>query len=262
MKAVSVIHPLKLGAPQGETEQEPSRARTRARDIYERLRLDIVECRLKPGQKLRFDETRTTYQVGLSPLREALMRLASEGLVVLEDQRGFHVAPVSRTDLLDVTRMRQELESMALRMAIESGSDEWEAEVLAAYHRLSKVRKVFVSETEDPHSRIINPQWEEHHRNFHRSLVSACGSPWLMHFRGLLYDQADRYRRLSLQYLRHPRADLDEHRALMEAAITRDAIRAAELIKRHIGDTTEALLAADPSIYGERYSGPKDSKSK
>jgi len=246
MKAVS----LNLQRAAGATERTPSRWRTRARDIYERLRLDIVECRLKPGQKLRFDEMRASYEVGLSPLREALMRLASEGLVILEDQRGFHVAPVSRVDLLDVTRMRQELESMALRMSIENGPDEWEAEVLAAYHRLSKVRKVFVSESDDPQSRIINPEWEERHRNFHLSLVAACGSLWLLHFRGLLYDQADRYRRLSVQYLRHPRADLDEHRGLMEAAITRNAIRAAELIRCHIGDTTAVLLAGDPAIYG------------
>lgn len=227
------------------------RGRTRATDIYERLRLDIVECRRKPGQRLRFDEMRSAYGVGLSPLREALMRLTAEGLVILEDQRGFHVAPVSRADLLDITRMRQELESMAMRMSVEHGGDEWEAALLAAFHRLSKVKKVFVTAAHDPQSRIINPEWESRHRDFHRSLVAACGSPWLLHFRGLLYDQSDRYRRLSIQYLRSPRSDLDEHRSLMEAAITHDAAKAVELIRRHIGDTTAVLLAADSSVYGE-----------
>ena len=230
----------------GRMPEATTKGRTLATDVLERLRRDILECRLRPGTKLRFDELREAYGVGLSPLREALMRLASDGLVVLEDQRGFHVKPVSRADLIDVTRMREELESMALRLSVERGDDHWEADVLATFHRLSKLAKHGADD-----DRVISPEWEQRHRQFHHALVAACGSPWLLHFRGLLYDQADRYRRLSLHYLTMPRSDLGEHRALMEAAITRDAAKASHLIREHIAYTTRVVLEGDPSIFGD-----------
>ncbi|HEY0918718.1 GntR family transcriptional regulator, partial [Devosia sp.] len=99
--------------------QDDFSARTLASDVRERLRADIVSGALKPGLRLRFDEIRARYDVGLSPLREALFRLASEGLVVSEDHRGFRVAPVSRAKLMDISFMRKELETMALKLSIE-----------------------------------------------------------------------------------------------------------------------------------------------
>lgn len=220
------------------------KGRTRTSDALEQLRIDILECRLRPGAKLRFDALRIEYKFGLSSLREALMRLASEGLVVLTEQRGFHVSPVSRADLLDITRMRQELEAMALGLSIRNGDDRWESNVVATFHLLSKIatRKV-------DSDRIISMEWEQRHRAFHDALCAACGSPWLLHFREVLYDRADRYRRLSLKYLKAPRDDVREHRSLMEAALKRDAPVASELIKKHVARTTDIVLGADQAIF-------------
>src|SRR5579863_3457019 len=91
-------------------KRQAKKDQTLASTALERLRADILSCRLQPGQRLRFEELRTGYDLGLSPLREALMRLASEGLVRVEDHRGFRVAPISRSDLLDITFVRKELE--------------------------------------------------------------------------------------------------------------------------------------------------------
>src|SRR5918993_3566961 len=89
-------------------------SRTRAIDTYRRIRQDILECRLRPGTRLRSEELCDYYQVGISPLREALVRLSADGLAVLEEHRGYHVAPVSRADLIDLTNMRIKLECAAL----------------------------------------------------------------------------------------------------------------------------------------------------
>src|SRR6266436_2137454 len=70
--------------------------RTLTSDLFDRLRTDILRCNLKPNSRLLFRDLRAAYASGMSPLREALMRLASDGLVVLEDHKGFRVAPVSR----------------------------------------------------------------------------------------------------------------------------------------------------------------------
>lgn len=217
--------------------------RTLASNVLERLRHDILECRLKPGARLRFADLRDRYGVGTSPLREALMRLASDGLVVLEDHRGFHVAPVSKAKLLDITFMRRELETKALVLGIQNADEHWEARVLAGYHALSR-------KTEPHRNGVMDPEWETRHRVFHFALVSGCGSDWLLRFRSILYDQWDRYRRLSIKYARNDRDFMREHRELMEAALERDADAAAYLMNRHITMSTRMLLEAHPTMFG------------
>src|SRR5450755_1342795 len=77
--------------------------KTLAADIAHRLRQDIVACRLKPGEPLKFDTLRLAFGASFTTLREALTSLAAEGLVVAEEQRGYRVAPVTTADLTDVT---------------------------------------------------------------------------------------------------------------------------------------------------------------
>jgi DNA-binding GntR family transcriptional regulator len=205
--------------------------------VFERLRADILGVHFRPGEKLRFRELRARYGVGVSPLREALTRLAADGFVVLEDQRGFRVAPVSRADLRDLTRLRQQLETTALAQSIAEGDEEWEVKVMAAYHRLSKL-----PEHEPGDQRVMNEQWARRHEEFHFALVSACGSPRLLQFRKMLFDQSERYRRLSKAYGAQPRDVLAEHRAIMDAALARDTSLATALLAEHLGRTTADVL--------------------
>ena len=76
----------------------------------DKIRADIVGGALAPGEKLKLGELSDRYDCGINPLREALARLGATGLVVLEDQKGVRVAPVSREDLLDLTHVRQQVE--------------------------------------------------------------------------------------------------------------------------------------------------------
>lgn len=88
---------------------------------YDRIRDDIVFARLAPGLRLRLDRLATEYGVGVSTLREILNRLASEGLVLAEDQRGFRVMPASSVDFEDVAAMRLLLETTALPLSLAAG---------------------------------------------------------------------------------------------------------------------------------------------
>ncbi|KRW94989.1 FCD domain-containing protein [Paracoccus sp. MKU1] len=206
--------------------------------VYDRLRADIVDGVRRPGAKLRFDELKETYGVGLSPLREALTRLAAEKLVVLEEHKGFRVAPISRSDLHDLLFMRQEVEMLGIRRSIERGDDQWEAAIVAAIHALGKR----VNLTPDGH---IDPEWELRHRAFHDSLVAACGSPRLLLLRAQLTDHADRYRRLSHYYHSAGRDHLSEHVALSEAVVSRQAELAERLIRAHLARTVEIILSCE-----------------
>jgi GntR family carbon starvation induced transcriptional regulator len=104
-----------------------------------RLRTDILKSTLAPGLQLKLDVLRLHYGFSSSPLREALNRLAAEGLVIIEDRRGFFVAPISITDIHEITRLRCLLESEALKDAISSGDDAWEATIISAHYRLERL---------------------------------------------------------------------------------------------------------------------------
>ena len=95
---------------------------------YAKIKADVTGGVFAPGQRLRIEDLRQAYGTGASPLREALSRLAAEGIVVSIGQRGFRVPPVSVEELRDITSMRILLETEALRQSIEHGDDEWEAE--------------------------------------------------------------------------------------------------------------------------------------
>jgi GntR family transcriptional regulator, carbon starvation induced regulator len=190
-----------------------------AAQVFDRLRADIIACRLPPGARLRLEALRERYGAGASPAREALMRLAAEGLVVLEQNRGFRVSPISPAHLLDLTANRIEIEALALRWAMERGGVAWEAEVLGAFHRLRRQAK---SAPEQPGQ--IAEGWKLEHRAFHRALVAGCGSPLLLSIRDALFDQVERYVALSITRRSVPRDDVAEHDEPRALAINREHI--------------------------------------
>ena len=109
---------------------------TRAERVYNELRSDTLAGRWYPGQRLPFEELCGRYDASVGVMREALQRLAEQGLVLVEPNRGFRVVPVSEDDLRHLTEARLEIESLTLRLAVEQGSLEWETQVIAAHHRL------------------------------------------------------------------------------------------------------------------------------
>lgn len=208
--------------------------------VLDQLRADILNGLMEPGEKLRLEHLTSRYGSGRTPLREACSRLAAEGLVVASEQRGFRVAPISRDDLTDLTRTRQRIETLALRDAIIFGDSTWEADVRAAFEQLSQRTRSA--------TRALSSAWEEAHRGLHLALLGACRSPWLLRIHGQLYDQTERYRRLSEAYAGPSRDVEGEHAALVQAALSRDAERACALLTEHIAKTAEVVLKGHPEL--------------
>jgi DNA-binding GntR family transcriptional regulator len=220
---------------------EPGGRPTRATELLARIREDLLAGELQPGTPLRLSALRERYCAGLTPLREALFQLVAEGLVTMEDQRGFRVAPVSAADLADLTDQRVFLESQALRLSVERGDLIWESRVLAAHHRLAHTPMLRPDRAE------LTAEWTEAHRAFHRVLLEACGSAWLLRFRDVLSDQAERYRRWSVR--QEPGRDVaGEHRGIAEAVLARDAAAAVQLLTAHYRHT--AALCQVPVARG------------
>lgn len=206
---------------------------------YERLRADLLSCRLRPGDRLRINDLCVRLSVSLGAVREALSRLTADGFVVAEPQRGFRVAPISVEELRDLTTVRLQIEGACLRRTIALGDIGWEERLVAAHHRMSRLPE---REIDDPQR--VSEAWAAAHAAYHRALVNGCDSPWLLRLRDLLYAQSERYRRLSVPLARAGRELEREHREIMEAALARDADRADALLASHLETTTYILLEA------------------
>lgn len=206
---------------------------------FDRIREDILLGRLRPDERLRINNLTERYNVGATAVREALSRLVADDLVVAEDQRGFCVSPISKADLLDLTQTRVDIEGLALSKAIEGGDVEWESGVVSAFHRLSRCSLPTDQGGE------LHRQWGLVHRQFHESLLAGCMSPWLLRLTNLLFDKSERYRNLAELKAESGFRDVGaEHKALMDAALQRNASLARQLIADHFWATTNILLKA------------------
>ena len=199
---------------------------TLASTVYQQLRDDLLRGVFESESKLRVEWVVSRCGAGASPVREALNRLASEGLLGRHDQRGFFIMPVSAPELEELTRTRCWLEERALRESIANRTGEWEEQLVLALHRLARAQRRL---PEDPSSN--NPEWEKLHRAFHRALIAGCRSHWLTGFCDQLSDQASRYRLISQDG--GERDEIGEHRLIAERAVEGDADGAVEALLNH-----------------------------
>ena len=204
------------------------------------IRRDILNGELFPGEKLHIEAISDRYGIGIAPVRDALNRLSSEGLVERKSQRGFFVAEISMNALEELVKTRIWLETLALRESIRNATEDWEEQLVLAYHRLARTHRRLPAEA----GRELSEEWELRHKEFHMLLLDRCGSGWLLGFCSTMMDQAVRYRSLSMNV--HPSIQRREgapaeHQALLNAAIDRDADRACGLLADHYTATLEGL---------------------
>lgn len=230
---------------------ESSSARSNTERAYDRLRTEILHGDLMPGDRLTAADLQDRFALGLTPIREALMRLSAEGLVDTETHRGARVADVSRESLADLMATRRSIERLCLEGSMARGDAAWEAEVVAAMHMLS--RTPLPSSTEDRGAAAL---WEERHRRFHFALVSACGSDWLLRFWNTLADHSERFRKLRLLNRHVAEAKVRdvnaEHRAIMEAVLARDVALATRLMDEHLTGTEQSVAQLLEAGYAPR----------
>lgn len=203
--------------------------------VFDHLRADIVSGVFAPMTKLTMKDLAARYQVGLSPIREALHRLVGEGFVHSVGQRGFTVPPLSLEDLEDLTALRVLVEEAAVRQAVARGDDAWEAGIVAAFHHLERQIGRFATQDEE-----AIRQYDVVHRGFHTALYANVISPRLSTLHGNLFDQAFRYRK-TLHHKSPPAADiLAEHRHLMKVVLARDVDAAVTALCSHLRLTRES----------------------
>lgn len=221
-----------------EPKAKTQAAKTRVLEVYTSIRRSILNGRLRPGEKLGPAVLAQEHGVSVSVVREALTRLSEQGLVVSQPQLGFQVMPISREDLLDLTSVRLDIETLALRRSVERGGVGWRSGLVAAHYVLEHTEE---HETLDPPT--LNEEWSRAHKAFHDQLLSACGSARLLEIAKSLRDSAEVYRRWSSPLGDGATRDIaGEHRAILEAVQAGDADLAAKRLADHISHTTNVLL--------------------
>ena len=203
--------------------------------VQRSLRREIIRLKLRPGARLRIDDLRAHYDVSSSAVREALLFLVADGLVTTEPNRGFRVAPMSLADYAEVTRLRKELERVALTESLGAGGEEWEVGIVAALYRLNAVNLL-----DQPGEEAVD-LYNDRNEAFHNALAGASPSWWIRRFRHMLAAASTRYRML---HRREPGAGRDlrtEHQAMADAALARDVRLLCRLSDDHIDRSYRAL---------------------
>ncbi len=219
--------------------------RNLSEQAYDLVRRDILNGELFPNDKIQVDVLSSRYGIGSVPLREALNRLSSEGLVERKSHRGFFVTAISMANLEELVKTRIWLETLALRESMAHGDEAWEEALVVSCHRLTRTHRRLPAEA----GREAAEEWEERHKEFHLLLLSRCESSWLLNFCSTMMDQAVRYRNLSMN-TNPSRARREgaaaEHQALLDAVLEHDPDRACDLLADHYRTTLSGLRHVIP----------------
>lgn len=207
-----------------------TRKKTAIETVHDQIRERVISGDLGPGERLHVDKLRLEFGVSTSTMREAISRLLIDNLVTSEHQRGFRVAPLSLKDFRDITDARKMIEAQALRISLANRTEDWEAELVGAYHRLSRVEERLIGE----HKVEYAKDWDERNANFHDCLVQNCDNAWLKRFRRTLHQHSYRYHRRLIRDDSLPRDVRVEHKEIFDSAMRGDVDACVRAIEAHI----------------------------
>jgi DNA-binding GntR family transcriptional regulator len=226
-------------SPSSGDDRGPVVYRSKTDATYIELRNRILEGSLAPSESLNQEQLAAELGVSTTPLREALRRLETEGLVQMQPHRDVVVAPLNRADIVSLYEVRRVLDSFAARLAASRHDDEDRRAMEAA-------SKALKSPSEDPVS---------DNRAFHAAIYRASRNPVLIDVLDSLWDRSDRYRRAISGIARSPQV-VQSHLELMQAVLARSPARAEKLMSEHIKSAQESVEQAIASDAPRRRQSP------
>jgi len=211
--------------------------RTLWQRVHEHLREEIISGRLAPGTELQEVALARSLGVSRGPVREALGRLATEGLVAIRPRRGAVVRALSNEEFIEAYQVREALEMMAVRLAVPRLT----AEDLVAMEGLID-EMASRGEAEDVQG------FFEANTEFHERFFQIAGNRMLSELYRQVRGQIDRHRLRSLELRGNLRRSIEEHRAILWAARTGDIERTVRLASDHIRVPQIQLLVEDHGL--------------
>ena len=189
-----------------------------AERAYQLLRVDIISCVLRPGQQVVQSKLAERYQIGTTPIRDALHCLARENLVQPVPRSGYVITPITLTDIQELFELRFLLESFAARMAAARGSEDDLQEIV----RLADITYVFKDKESYLERIALNA-------DFHRAIAVAAGNQRILDQLSSLLDELARFFYLTYDLEDLSEAMRQEHHLLVEAICGRDSDGAGQI---------------------------------
>ncbi len=197
-------------------------------NVTERLRHDLLAGEIKPGERIKMAELEKRFGVSHIPIREAVRRLESEGLIVAAPQRAAVAAGVDLDDLAGLYDLRRIIECDVIRRSAETMTD---AQIDTVRNALEGLESVA-----DDHD---SSRFWDLHRDFHWALLEPGASAWIQRVLDQVWLASQRYVRLFVT--RTVEDAMRDHRLLRDFCVERDGAGAAELLRRHL-DRTELTV--------------------
>ena len=216
---------------------------------YHMLRAQIIDCTLKPGDRLNISSLQAALSLSQAAVREALSRLTAEGLVEIERHRGFRVAPVSAGGFRELTEACIAVELPCIRSSIANGDMEWERRLIAAYHRAAQTLQQVNAGDAGVEA------YSNERQAFYEVLLSACDNKWLLWSWRLLYAQNMRYRHMYMSLARYDLEHLPMHEEIVETVLKRDVEKAVAMAVANYEQVilfVEQTMAAEAPLVEER----------
>jgi DNA-binding GntR family transcriptional regulator len=200
---------------------------------YDAIRQDIISCRLEPGEQVAQSLLSDRYSLGVTPIREALQRLANEGFVQAIPRHGYIITPVTITDVLDLFAVRALMEGASVRWAAETAPDKQLTQILDNAHF------TYTYDNRQSYSHFLALNTE-----FHHSIAVASQNKRLATYVFNVLEELTRVFHLAL-HLRDSAEEMrDDHVALAEALVDRDSDRAYRLVAGEIARSRQRVLDA------------------
>ncbi|MGH1578590.1 GntR family transcriptional regulator [Planktotalea sp.] len=214
-------------------------------DIFAQLQRRLISNGFEHGAKLRAEVLRKEFACSASTVREALFRLSTLGLVDFQEQRGFRVPVMSPEKLIELTHLRILLESEGTVLSIRKGGVAWEARLAAAHYKLSHIEKRIHGA--DDLTDLVDI-WFSAEKEFHETLISACGSATLKQIHGQIYAQFRQQLMKVDRKFDFISENIQHHADILDAALAGDEAlthtRIHDHLARHLtGTTLDAYLA-------------------
>jgi GntR family transcriptional regulator, rspAB operon transcriptional repressor len=195
--------------------------------VYSKIKSDILSCNLQPGSKLHEQELAGKYGVSKSPVRDALLRLQSDGFVEVAPRKGYFVSSISMVDALELYEMRQLLERACIERAARAASD-------TDIRALDKFRR-------GPPSKN-GLAWLRYNRDFHLAIAACCGNRRLQQASERVIHSFDRLTYAGVQQGQSLEEILAEHSSLIDAIQMRNGPGASQLMRLHIENSRNHFL--------------------
>ena len=206
-------------------------------DIYGVIRREILSCAIPPGAEIRDADIAERFSVSRSPVRDALLRLEAEGLVVISPRKGYRASPISIADARDLFEFRAVLEAAYAANVAAEASDE----AMRALDRFRSMRDYAEGEA------AAAPSFVRYNREFHLAIAQLCANQRIRLSTIDLVEQFDRLVTVSISSNEagsQRDALIAEHCEIIDALQTRDGRRAGRILARHAGRARKRVMAA------------------